>query len=171
MMESNIVDAYPLTSLQRAMLFEALEEPDSDVNIAYVTFDIAGTVSIESLRLAWNQTVARYASLRSVFLWEGLEQPLQAVVDVCALDIEVEALTARSIEHRAELVDQSVNQLRNSSFKLNQAPLMKLRIIQWSDSEYSMIWAIHHLLADAWSAPLIIQSVLDYTCEECVRPL
>ena len=160
-MKANLVDAYPLTPLQRGMLFEALAEPDTDINTAYVTFDIAGSVNIKKLQMAWEKTVCRYEVLRTVFLWEGLEQPLQAVVDKCKLDIEVETHVDRSSEQRNSLIDQSINQLRNGSFSLDQAPLMKLRLIDWGESESTMIWAIHHLLADAWSTPLVIQSVLN----------
>ena len=160
-MNENVVDAYPLTPLQRGMFFEALAEPESDVNTAYITFDIAGSVDLEKLNIAWNKTISRYATLRTVFLWEGLEQPLQAVLGECALSIDVETLVASSTKEKNNLLEDVIDQLRKKPFRMNRAPLMSLRLIKWGESDYTMIWAVHHLLADAWSAPLIIQSVLE----------
>ena len=173
-MSENIVDAYPLTSLQRGMLFEALAAPESDINVAYVSFDVSGFIDREQLETAWNKTVSRYAALRTVFMWDGLEKPLQVVVNECSLNIEfiedgvdpadqgIVSTSGCSTSTRDSVVNDAIRTLKKVGFNLQSAPLMKLQLIQWSESEYTMVWAIHHLLADAWSAPLIVQTMMDY---------
>ncbi len=79
-------NAYPLTPLQQGMLYEALKNPDTNVYIAYIVFDIFGELDRALFKAAWQGAVQQYETLRTRFLWEGLDAPLQLVNSSVELD-------------------------------------------------------------------------------------
>ena len=72
-------DAYPLTSLQQGMLYEVLRQPETDIYVAYILIDISGDLDPEKLYFAWYNAMQLHATLRTRFIWEGLDEPLQLV--------------------------------------------------------------------------------------------
>jgi len=76
---SNVEDLYPLTPLQQGMLFHTLHAPEAGVYVERLSWSLRGDLDVAAFRRAWGAVVARHAILRSAFLWEGLDEPLQAV--------------------------------------------------------------------------------------------
>ncbi len=51
---------------------------------------------------------------------------------------------------------------RKQGFDLNHPPLMRLNLLKHESDHYTFVWTSHHILADGWSFPLIIQEVMEY---------
>ena len=81
-------DAYPLTPLQHGMLFHVLSEPDGNDYVGLVTALIEGPLTAEAAHNAWETILARHEALRTAFIWEGLDQPMQVVHKSAALDFQ-----------------------------------------------------------------------------------
>src|ERR1700730_11814726 len=81
----NVEDLYPLTPVQQGLLFHSLYEPGAGVYCSQVSFLLEGDVKPAALRGAWQQALEHHPILRTSFLWEGLEQPLQVVHERLAL--------------------------------------------------------------------------------------
>ena len=47
---------------------------------------------------------------------------------------------------------------------------MFLKLIKWSDCEYTLIWQVHHLVMDAWSASIAFKSVLELYQDDAKLP-
>src|SRR3569833_956328 len=76
-----IESIYPLTPLQQGMLFHSLLEPGGGVYWTQLCFVLEGDVDAARLRKAWQDTRSRHQALRSVFVWEKRDRPLQAVLE------------------------------------------------------------------------------------------
>src|SRR5579859_6191373 len=75
-----VVDRYPLSPLQQGMLYHALAEPNSGVDIEQMVITLPETVDVARLKRAWERVVARHPILRTSFEWEGLQgEPQQQV--------------------------------------------------------------------------------------------
>ena len=70
---------YPLTPLQRGLLFHCTYGADPSVYATQLVFTICGKLDTAAFRAAWQGVIERYPILRSHFIWEGREQPLQVV--------------------------------------------------------------------------------------------
>lgn len=156
----DIDDAYPLTQVQKGMLFHVLSAPESDVYVSYLTLTISGPLDRERFRQAWQETYARHESLRSAFVWDGLDEPLQTVRSAVEIPWEYRHWSQESVsEHKAKLAEL-IAANRQRAFDLEQAPLSRMVLIEHDDQNRTLLWVIHHLLADGWSTPIILKDVM-----------
>lgn len=159
-MIEGIDNAYPLSPMQQGMLYEILKNPASDIYVAYIAIDIVGKMNPDTLRLAWDKTVVQHETLRTRFLWHGLDEPLQLVNSDVDLDWKVCADTAAGeIENS---VRQWVEAQRQIKLEISDVPPMRLRLFRISEDFSVLIWVVHHLLADDWSTPLVLRSVAEH---------
>ena len=158
----NVADIYPLSPMQQGMLFHALSAPQSGVYIEQYSCRLQGDLQIPAWQAAWQQVIDRQPVLRTAFLWEELDEPLQVVRQQVDATWALEDWRSHSPSQQRQQLDEFLGRDRRLGFDLLQAPLSRFRLIQLQDSTYHFIWSFHHLLADGWSIPIIWREVL--TC-------
>ncbi|GFE67457.1 non-ribosomal peptide synthetase [Chroococcus sp. FPU101] len=156
----NITDIYPLSPLQQGMLFHSLYAPHGGSYIIQMSYEIEGIIDKIAFEQAWQQVINRHSILRTAFVWEKLEQPLQVVGR--SVKVRIEYLDWRNISNFEEQLKEFLQQQRSDGFNLSKAPLMRLTLIQKAENVYQFIWCYHHLLLDGWSVPLLIQEFLAF---------
>lgn len=159
----SIETAFPLTPLQEGMLYHTLREPNEGVYHAQCTATLVGDLVEERFRHAWQLAARRHAALRTFFSWEGRQRPLQAVRSDVELDLEFldwrDAPALKQQERWSTLLIDD----RRRGFDLVHAPLMRVVVARTGDSRGLFLWAMHHALADGWSAILVLDEVVrDY---------
>ncbi|HVR99166.1 MAG TPA: amino acid adenylation domain-containing protein, partial [Thermoanaerobaculia bacterium] len=155
----NVEDIYPLTPLQSGMLFHSLMAPESGVYVNQVTCTLPGDLDSGLFQQAWERLVQRHPVLRTAFLWDGLEEPLQVVRKTVTLpwqELDWSGLAAEERERRFEELRHSE---RHTPLALTKAPVMRFSLIRL-DGEHGFIWTFHHLLLDGWSLPLLVQELV-----------
>jgi amino acid adenylation domain-containing protein len=156
----NIEDIYPLAPMQQGMLFHSLYAPESGVYIEQMSCTIQGALDLDSFAQAWRHVVARHPILRTAFVWEELDEPLQVVHEAVELPIaQVDWRVLPSQEQDARLQAFLSDDLRQG-FDLAEAPLMRLALLRVADDAYHFVWTHHHLLIDGWCMPLLLREVL-----------
>ena len=161
MMSGEIVDAYPLTPLQKGMLYEVLANPDANLFIGSATFEFNGELEVPRFRAAWQAAIKLFPVLRTQFVWDGVKEPLQVVRDDCEIEIELVDCYGVSTEDRNDHTVQLRQEYRYKRIEIDQCPLMFLKLLRWSDNEHTLLWQVHHLVMDAWSASIVFKSVLN----------
>src|SRR6185295_461714 len=78
MASKSIEDAYPLSPMQEGILFHSLYTQEHDVYIMYFSCTFEG-LDVSAFEQAWQRIVDRHTTLRTAFVWEGVEKPLQVV--------------------------------------------------------------------------------------------
>ena len=160
MSNKKIEDIYPLSPMQQGMLFHSLYAPDSGVYIIEVSFEIHGKLNIVAFEKAWQVAIDRYPVLRTAFVWDKVEKPLQIVGTKVKLPfISIDWLSLEQSKQKQQLEELLQNQ-RKQGFNLAKAPLMRLILIHKQPQVYQFIWIYHHLLLDGWSVPFVFQDVL-----------
>jgi hypothetical protein len=155
----NVEDIYPLTPLQSGMLFHSLMAPESGVYVNQVTCTLPADLDVRLFQQAWERLIQRHGVLRTAFLWDGLDEPLQAVRKKVSLpwqDLDWRGLPA---EERQRRFEELRHRDRHTPLSLSKAPLMRFSLIRF-DGEYGFIWTFHHLLLDGWSLPLLVQELV-----------
>ena len=143
-----IEDIYPLTPLQQGMLFHTVRDTHAGVYVEQFTARLAG-LDVGRFRAAWQLVLGTHPVLRSAFLWEEANRPLQAVLADVKLPFEV--LDGDVEEFMAAEVARG--------FSLDRPPLMRLALIGLGDGSYQFVWTFHHLLLDGWSVALVLDDV------------
>ena len=84
----------------------------------------------DTFEKAWEYVINRHEVLRSVFVWEEVEKPLQAVYERLPFTIHQEDWSAHSHEEREEKLQQFLTADRRKGFLLDEAPLMRVAAIK-----------------------------------------
>ena len=77
---AGIEDLYPLSPMQSGLLFQTLFAPTSDAYFVQSVIKLEGLLDASILQLAWQKVSEARSILRTGFLWEGMERPLQFVI-------------------------------------------------------------------------------------------
>ena len=155
-------NAYPLTPLQQGMLYEGLKNPNSNIYVAYIAIDIGGEFDGDLLKQAWQCAIQHHETLRTRFVWEGLDEPLQLVNSSPELDWkECDAGQAPPSSPKSTL-DYWLGHEQSEPLRLSDSPPVRFRLVRFSKHESTLIWTVHHLLADDWSVPLVLQTVAEH---------
>jgi non-ribosomal peptide synthase protein (TIGR01720 family) len=155
-----IEDIYPLSPLQHGLLFHALRSPSSEMYFQQTTCVIQADLDVGAFRQAWQRLLDRHAILRTSFVWQGLEDPLQVVRRGVELLWEERDWRGLDAAEQAQRLAAHLKADRGRGFELSAAPLMRLSLIRLGEQVYQFNWSLHHLLMDGWSGPVLIQEVI-----------
>ncbi|MEM9296748.1 MAG: amino acid adenylation domain-containing protein [Bacteroidota bacterium] len=160
--EYDLEDIYRLSPMQEAMLFHSLFNIDSDHYFSQITYRFTGNLDINAVEKSMNDLTARYDVLRTVFLHQGYDEPIQLVLKERKIDFVYEDIRERCKgEDKGHIIGLYQRQDRASKFNLSKDVLMRLSVLQTADDEYEFIWSHHHILMDGWSMAIIIKDYLD----------
>jgi surfactin family lipopeptide synthetase C len=162
----NIEDIYTLSPTQQGMLFHILSASDSRMYVEQTVCTLHGTLNISAFEQVWQQVIDRHQSLRTAFVWQGLNQPVQIVHRQASLLIQqYDWRELATTEQEAQLQSYLEADQKNG-FDLAQPPLMRLALIQTEVDTYQFIWSICHLVLDAWCVNTILKEFL--SCYEAL---
>src|SRR3569833_3419000 len=151
-----IESIYPLTPLQQGMLFHSLLDPGAGVYWTQLCFVLEGDVDAALFRLVWQDTCARHPAMRTVFVWEKRERPLQAVLESLPLPwTQLDWTDAPAAEQDARF-ENFLAEDRRSPCDLARGPLMRVALIRLGPQRYRCVWSSHHILMDGWSGPIVL---------------
>lgn len=159
MSDKNIEAVYPLSSAQQGILFHTLYAPQSRAYFSQLSCTIHDDLNVEVFERAWQHAMDRHAILRTAFVWEGLDEPLQVVGRNVKLRVAQSDWRELSLEQQQERLATFLQEDRARGFQLSKAPLMRLAIVRMAEHSYQFIWSFHHLLLDGWSQSLIIKEI------------
>src|ERR1044071_5963302 len=120
---ANIEAIYGLSPLQQGILFHSLYDPESGVYVQQLSCTLSGDLDIAALERAWQRVIDRHPPLRTSFVWEQLDKPLQVVQRQVRMPITV--LDWRSLDEEQQMVRMRalLQADKQRTFELTQAPL------------------------------------------------
>jgi surfactin family lipopeptide synthetase C len=155
----NVEDVYPLSPLQQGLLFHSAYQPGSGLYFVQTHYTL-GRVDAAALEQAWQRVIEIHPILRTAFLWNGLDEPLQVVRQQAKFALNRLDWRELSPEQQQARLDALIDEERSQGFNLGQAPLMRVDLIQTGDEQHRLVWSFHHLLLDGWSKSLVINDLL-----------
>ena len=156
----NVEDLYPLSPLQKGILFHAVSEPQSSIYLVQFRCTLLGRLDLPAFRQAWQRVLDRHPALRTVFLWEGLDEWLQVVRQHATLPWEVHDWTEKDSAEQRQACDVFLKEDGLKLFHLSHAPLMRVAVIRLKDDLHRLVWTQHHLILDGWSLAIVLKEVL-----------
>lgn len=158
--QANIKDIYPLSPIQEGMLFHAIASEDKGVYFEQYTCLIHGELNEHQFKQAWQTVIDRHDILRTLFVWEKKDKPLQVVRQQVDLPLSRFDWRGLSSSELACSLDTFLAHDRAEGFDLSIAPLMRVTLFQIDDRTHRMVWSFHHILLDGWSGPTILNELL-----------
>ncbi|MCG8672138.1 MAG: amino acid adenylation domain-containing protein [Pseudomonadales bacterium] len=154
--DPNVEAVYPLSPMQEGMLFHSLFDTSSGVYFEQLSVDVVGDIQRETLYQAWNHVVNRHPVLRSAFLWDELDKPLQMVssrIEAEVSEFDWSDLHEDEEQHRLQLW---LEQDRQRGFDFAKPGLTRLAWIDLPNNRARLVWSFHHVVLDGWSLPLVM---------------
>ncbi|MGH8535950.1 MAG: condensation domain-containing protein [Gammaproteobacteria bacterium] len=151
---------YPLSPSQQGMLIETLSAPRSGIHVEQSVLRLYSDFDLKAFTRAWQQVMERHPVLRTAFVWEDLEEPLQTVLRGVKLPLQHQDWRSLTPSQQREQLEHYMDNERSQGFKLTQAPLMRLAVFQIDGQAHEFVWTCHHILMDGWCKTLVQQEVL-----------
>ncbi|MEO7329041.1 MAG: condensation domain-containing protein, partial [Minicystis sp.] len=162
MSRKNVEDIYALSPMQQGILFHTLyaERPGA----YFIQYDAAidGDLDAPAFVRAFQEVVSRHTILRTAFVWERLDKPMQVVREQVTLPVVEHDLRGETKEAQDAWIARFLQEDRDRGFDLLRAPLTRIALIRTADERRRFVWSIHHILVDGWSAALILKEVFTF---------
>jgi amino acid adenylation domain-containing protein len=159
--KQNVEDIYPLSPSQQGMLlYLLLSGYTSEVYFDQYVATLEGRLDLAAWRQAWQRILDRHPALRTLFLWERRDQPLQIVrrgVELPWKDLDWSALPETE---RQERLAAFLREDEAEGFDLRKPPLTRVAMIRWSDDAWKLVWSFSHIIVDGWSMAILLSEVL-----------
>lgn len=159
-----IEDIYPLSPSQQGMLLDTLASSNSGGEtskyVEIALFDLLGPLDVTAFHQAWQSVVQRHTALRTGFVWKEQNEPLQFVLKTVSVPLEYQDWRSFSATEQQQRQNAYLDTVQTQGFVLTRPPLLRLALWQIADDRHRFTWAIHHLLSDGWSIPVVLKEVM-----------
>ncbi|MEG4971171.1 amino acid adenylation domain-containing protein [Microcoleus sp. K4-B3] len=159
--QSRESNTFPLSfAQQRLWFFEQLTPGNFTYHIV-AGVRLTGTLDARSLDRSLNELVKRHEVLRTAFQTIN-GQPVQAIASNLELKILERDLRSLPETERDREVERLIAAEAKLAFDLSQAPLLRAKLLQLSDSNWVLLLSTHHIISDAWSMGIFIQELATF---------
>src|SRR5215210_6659070 len=150
---------YSLSPLQEGMLFHGIYYQGSPAYLEQQTCTFAN-MRVELFKASWEQLLRNHTILRTSFHYKEISVPVQCVHQTVRLPFIQLDYRGFSPQEQQAQVEAFLAADRKQGFDFTQAPLLRLTLIQISNTVYRMVCTYHHLLLDGWSMPVLLHELL-----------
>jgi amino acid adenylation domain-containing protein/non-ribosomal peptide synthase protein (TIGR01720 family) len=154
-----IVQIYPLTPMQGGMLYHSLRSNVSGTYIDQIVFTFKGVIDRSLLEDSFNRLISRHDIFRTVFVYEGLESPLQIVLKERRTKIEYTDITHLSKDEQALHIEKFKSKIRKKGFDAAKDILITISLFKTSENTWKLVWSFHHILMDGWCMGIIFKEL------------
>ncbi|NRS16242.1 amino acid adenylation domain-containing protein [Brevibacillus sp. HB1.4B] len=156
-------DVYPLTIMQENMLYRYKHHPEPGLNVVHHAFRIeGGPFHVSAFEQAWKHLIQQFPALRTSFIWEELDEPMQIVHEKVDIHIKQEDWRDIPEDDQHEQLQSYIQKLRQQGFEMGHAPHAHLALLQVGEDVYYFIYVFNLMLQDGWSYTLIVKRLFEY---------
>ncbi|UII33626.1 amino acid adenylation domain-containing protein [Fulvivirga ulvae] len=154
--EHDIEDIYPLSGMQQGILFETLLNPNSAIYFEQKTMMLEGELQVFAVQESLELLLQQHGILRTLFIREGYDQPLQVLLKSKPLTFEFKDVT-NEVDGVGEdaLLEASRQEQRQRPFNLEAGDTFRVQLYKTATARYHLIWNYHHILMDGWCMGLL----------------
>ncbi|MDQ2771560.1 MAG: amino acid adenylation domain-containing protein, partial [Bacteroidota bacterium] len=169
--QANIQQIYPLTSMQEGMLFHTLND-DSNAYFSQTTYTACGPLDEAVLTRSLAQLAQRHDMLRTSFVYEKVEQPMQVVLKNRAVGLSFQDLTALDATAQQDHLRDFKQRDIARGFDLTRDVLVRLSVLRTAPDTHEFVWSYHHMLMDGWCLATLLSELKDiYQALHAGRPV
>jgi len=153
-------NTFPLSFAQQGLWFLDQLQPNSSFYNLPLALRLSGLLNIAALESSINQTIQRHEALRTNFATvEG--QPVQVIASTLNCQLQTLDLLYLPETEREIEVQRCVNEEANRSFNLEREPLFRVTLLQLDQTEYVLLFAMHHIISDGWSLGVFVRELTE----------
>ncbi|MEO1627767.1 MAG: condensation domain-containing protein, partial [Bacteroidota bacterium] len=145
---------YPLTPAQQ-QLWLACQQGDQLIayNMA-AAYDLVGIPRLERMEAAIRRLIQQQDILRSNFV-EIVGEAQQLVRPMKEIDFVIER-----DKRQPEEIEAVIEEFANRPFALEKDLLLRMKLLQYGEQRFCLLFCTHHLLMDGWSLERFVQDFI-----------
>ena len=97
----------------------------------------------------------RHDILRTVFIYEQAQRPLQVVVKERSVGFHYDDIRSLSRKKQENHLTNFKREDREKSFNLSSDVLMRISVFRTGEKSFHVVWSHHHILMDGWSVGIL----------------
>lgn len=144
----------PLSFSQERVLFIHQLEGSAQYHLNAV-FKITGAVDVEALQQAFLHVITKHEVLRSC-VGQHNESYCQVIKD--SQDWKLNVVQGSDWQTEEDVINNT-RELVSKPFDLFKDYMLRANLVQLKNQEHLLIVIVHHIAADGWSLPIIVQQV------------
>jgi len=161
-MDRDKLQYYPLTDMQRGMLFYSLFGKQPGVYVIQARAALNERVNLNLLQQAWDWVIARYELLRARLDDAGDTEMALVIERQAQCQINFIDFSDHPESEKKSLLNDFLAKDKAKSFDFYQAPLMRLTLVKLDQDQYHLIWTHHHIISSGQSAIKIMLEVFPF---------
>lgn len=153
----------PLSFAQERLWFLHQLEPQSSAYHLFNGLRLHGPLNVAALEQTLHEIVQRHEILRTTFhIVDG--RPVQRIDEQSSVTLVVSDLSALDDDERAREIDRITQDTARRPFDLAAGPLLRARLLRLGESqtgedEHVLLFTLHHIISDGWSATVLVREV------------
>lgn len=146
-------------SLQQNRLYYLYEMDQSDPGYNMTgAYTITGLLDVDRLESCIGQAVSMHDGMRSyIKIINGA--PFQSILKEVELSIKTEDLSLLELADKENALNELITQFSLVPFDITSPPLFRFKLARLSDSEHVLVYSIHHIIGDARSGEIFLNTV------------
>ncbi|QKS46079.1 amino acid adenylation domain-containing protein [Paenibacillus cellulosilyticus] len=161
-------DVYPLSPAQRRVFYiHQMDDLGTVYNMPGV-LEIRGKLNVGRVKDVIRQLTERHESLRTSFIVSG-DHPVQRIEDSVEVEVEVDEglMSVEALQSYAEVAAMSKGAVEENQalklmaedllqpfvrpFHLEEAPLIRVKVVKAAEEHYLLMFDMHHIITDGAS--------------------
>jgi amino acid adenylation domain-containing protein len=143
------------------MLFHSLLDKSSQAYFEQVSYRLHGKLDPSLVERSVNVLFQRHSALRTVFLYEDLEQPLQVLLKERKVAFYSASIADLPDDQKEDYITAFKQKDVERSFRLEYDPLLRVSLLQVAPSVYEFIFSHHHIIMDGWCIGILISEYFE----------
>lgn len=153
-----ITDDIPLSFAQERLWLVDQLHPGGVAYNESAAVRLEGNLDLSAFHRALMALIARHEILRTALV-EKQGRPIQTIFPTVEMALPVVDLQGLSPDQQAIEIHRLAIAESRHSFILTQPPLLRSTVIWLSDRQVVMLFTLHHLIFDGWSAGVLLQEL------------
>jgi amino acid adenylation domain-containing protein len=148
----DIEDVYPLSDIEKGIVFYYLKHPGSGLYHDQFVYPIKyRKFEFERLKQAMTLMVQKHSILRTGFNLEDYEEHLQLVYKEPVLDMEYWDLSHKNRAEQEAYIARCMAMDRKTPFNESIPPLWRIKVFGIDETTIMVLFICHHAILDGWS--------------------
>ncbi|MFD3262299.1 amino acid adenylation domain-containing protein, partial [Paenibacillus lentus] len=158
---TKIKQVFPLTPMQEGMLFSSIYDEDSEAYLQQKVITIEGDLNIALLQQSFQLLVDRHDILRTNFVYEKIQSPMQVVFHERQAHIHFEDISNLPQAEQEHYVARFIENDRAQGFNLVKGELIRMSVLQCAGDSSKIVFTFHHILMDGWCVGIITRELFE----------
>jgi amino acid adenylation domain-containing protein len=151
-----VEDAYPLTMLQRGMVFHSEYSLEATTYHDVFTYHLQSRLEIDVLQAAIQLLINRHPVLRTSFQLTDFSEPLQLVHQNIDIPLQLEDWCHLSTSEFEDALNAWLDQEKRRHFDWTIAPLLRFFVHRCTEQTFYLTVSFHHGILDGWSVAAML---------------